>query len=940
MKSPFKFLDAYTREDREIFFGRDREIEEIYLKVFESKILLVYGISGTGKTSLIDCGLANKLEESDWLPVTVRRGSNIVDSLTKELEKAAIYPISIDTNKIVKAIQSIYLDHFKPIYLILDQFEELFIFGDREERREFIEIIKAIIDSDVQCRFIFSIREEYLASITEFELTINDFLSNRMRIEKMTSQHAIEVIEGPCKVHGIEVEDGFSEKLLDKLNPQGKDVELTFLQVFLDKIFKLANEKSKGSKTRNQEPGTRNEEQEAGDMGHGLVFSNNLLEEVGDVSDLLGSFLEEQVSQLDDPETGLVVLKGFVSVKGTKRQITEDEVVEFSKTLGKQIEPDKLKELIQRYVNLRILRDKDENNRYELRHDSLAAKIFEKITLVEKELLEVRQFIENAYQSYEKRKLLLNEKDLRYLKVYEDRLFLEGELKAFVDQCKKVIEAKHRAFKRILRISIAGFILFLASIGIYYFQSTSEAKQMEKVAKSLMQSGVAPELSFQSAVELYNMDTTSSIAHYALLNSFYELLDKGASYDSITDTFNNPYKMIFEFRPCKANIVSARFSDDGELIYGWLADNMVRVWDKKGSEILSLKEEKGAIVAVSLSGDGKHIAVIYVDSTGVLWDLKNERIFEFPVLINPVFNEKVIDFSPDGKLLAVAGINHDVVLYDLNGTMVQHLAGHAGNINYISFSHENRFIASASDDKSVIIWNYNKYSSTYGQYGEINGHIGKVRSCNFSASNKYLLTASDDSSLCIWNLNGDKRYEFNFNWEFDLFRGKICNAEFLGNDRVIRVTGYYSTYSKAIESSEKGIMGEFIYEQVLITGDDFYIQEGVSEISKLISRFDWWSDIANYRKLQFTDYSHLSNSLAEVPAGEKYTLLRSADLLPLKTFPGGKPSYSPDGNYLLCVHVNELKVYPVSVHEIFRLVEKEKIFGELKYSVSNWDPGL
>ncbi|MFO7922084.1 MAG: ATP-binding protein, partial [Bacteroidales bacterium] len=66
MKSPFEFPDSYTREDEEIFFGRDREIEELYRKVFESKTLLVYGISGTGKTSLIDCGLVNK--GADWLP--------------------------------------------------------------------------------------------------------------------------------------------------------------------------------------------------------------------------------------------------------------------------------------------------------------------------------------------------------------------------------------------------------------------------------------------------------------------------------------------------------------------------------------------------------------------------------------------------------------------------------------------------------------------------------------------------------------------------------------------------------------------------------------------------------------------------------------------------------------------------------------------------------
>ena len=85
--SPFKFLDSYTKEDKSIFFGRDKEIEELYQKVFESKILLVYGISGTGKTSLINCGLANKFAESDWLPINIRRGKDINESLANELAK-------------------------------------------------------------------------------------------------------------------------------------------------------------------------------------------------------------------------------------------------------------------------------------------------------------------------------------------------------------------------------------------------------------------------------------------------------------------------------------------------------------------------------------------------------------------------------------------------------------------------------------------------------------------------------------------------------------------------------------------------------------------------------------------------------------------------------------------------------------------------------------
>ena len=69
MISPFKFLDSYTKDDRAIFFGRERETEELYQKVFESKILLVYGVSGTGKSSLIHCGLAGKFSDIDRLSV-------------------------------------------------------------------------------------------------------------------------------------------------------------------------------------------------------------------------------------------------------------------------------------------------------------------------------------------------------------------------------------------------------------------------------------------------------------------------------------------------------------------------------------------------------------------------------------------------------------------------------------------------------------------------------------------------------------------------------------------------------------------------------------------------------------------------------------------------------------------------------------------------------
>src|SRR4028118_1989281 len=93
-KYPFKFLDAYSKEDTGIFFGRDEEINALYEMVFQSPILLIYGASGTGKTSLIQCGLASKFQSHDWLALTIRRGSNINTALEKVLADAGGNPDS------------------------------------------------------------------------------------------------------------------------------------------------------------------------------------------------------------------------------------------------------------------------------------------------------------------------------------------------------------------------------------------------------------------------------------------------------------------------------------------------------------------------------------------------------------------------------------------------------------------------------------------------------------------------------------------------------------------------------------------------------------------------------------------------------------------------------------------------------------------------------
>ena len=87
MQTPFKFLDAYELEDADIFFGRGQETRLLYESVKKNRLVLVYGPSGTGKTSLVKCGLASRFDSADWHPIHIQRNENINTSLQQQLQK-------------------------------------------------------------------------------------------------------------------------------------------------------------------------------------------------------------------------------------------------------------------------------------------------------------------------------------------------------------------------------------------------------------------------------------------------------------------------------------------------------------------------------------------------------------------------------------------------------------------------------------------------------------------------------------------------------------------------------------------------------------------------------------------------------------------------------------------------------------------------------------
>ena len=137
------------------------------------------------------------------------------------------------------------------------------------------------------------------------------------------------------------------------------------------------------------------------------------------------------------PDTALAILKSFVSYKGTKRLLNLAEVKDYANTLGEPVKEKDVLEIIGSLVHLRILHDKNEKGFYELRHDALAARIFQKISASEIEILEVRQFLESAHYFWKKHGVLLSEDDLRYINLYEKKLSLSEELSSLIGKSKE-----------------------------------------------------------------------------------------------------------------------------------------------------------------------------------------------------------------------------------------------------------------------------------------------------------------------------------------------------------------------------------------------------------------------------------------------------------------------------------------------------------------------
>jgi len=223
---PRSFRDEES--ERRLFFGRDQAIESLTHRIRAARLVVLFGKSGLGKTSLLQAGVYPKLrDEYHYLPIPVRFNQPGINP-AKTMIKAALAAGGIRGIEVIPGVRDSLWAFFRttdfwrgdalltPV-LVLDQFEEIFTLQSIEFRRKLAAGLHDLtsrrlpveaqdlrdseghrLSADLKLRMVLSLREEYLGALEELVAEVPDILETRFRLAPLDVDATRKAIEDPA----------------------------------------------------------------------------------------------------------------------------------------------------------------------------------------------------------------------------------------------------------------------------------------------------------------------------------------------------------------------------------------------------------------------------------------------------------------------------------------------------------------------------------------------------------------------------------------------------------------------------------------------------------------------------------------------------------------------------------------------------------------------
>ncbi|MCA9994479.1 MAG: hypothetical protein KDE56_01955 [Anaerolineales bacterium] len=259
--SPYKGLAAFTENDTDLFYGRQRFIAELQQAVAHQPLVALTGASGSGKSSLLQAGLLSRLRhQPNWLLAPIVRPEatpldNVVEALLRLLEPDQPYDLRREARlRLVDKITAgqltlveLGLDILRQhppqtrLLLTVDPFEELYTQSDKQSRRLFITQLLDLVDyrrpttTSSPFAVVIALRADFLGEVYADERLTAALRQHTLVLGPMNAVEIQEAIEQPATQRGVLFEPGLVQRLLDDVADEPG--QLPLLQFTLTELW-------------------------------------------------------------------------------------------------------------------------------------------------------------------------------------------------------------------------------------------------------------------------------------------------------------------------------------------------------------------------------------------------------------------------------------------------------------------------------------------------------------------------------------------------------------------------------------------------------------------------------------------------------------------------------------------------------------------------------
>jgi len=746
---PFKHLEWFTADDADTFFGRGREIRELYKAATLSDaapIVLLFGGTGVGKSSLLAAGLLPRLESGYEVEYVRRDGAvGLGGALTQILGGRG--------EGLNEAWRRREQELGRPLVVILDQVEEAWtrpLAGGQEEEAlaAGLRQIFGVRATRPQGRLILAFRKEWLAEVLGLLASARLPRPRRIELKHLGREGIVEAVSGAASTdrlrreYGLQIDPNLPLTVAEDLLDDPGAAIAPALQILLTKMWDQAT---------------------AADP-EAPEFSVALYQDLRRRGILLDDFLEEQLIGLREwhPETvdsglALDLLAHHTTPLGTAEV---RQAVEVAERYGNR---PRVIELLQhgkdRYLLAGSFRVKEERllpteetpgaeqepttGTSRLAHDTLAPLIRRRFRASDLPGQRASRVLQQRAVEWAEGKEgpPLDAADLAIVEQGETGMPARDEDEERLVAASRRQQDRRRRVRRGLWVAGAGLVAAIAFAGGFAWWQWKQAEESTRVA-------TAGKL---AATALNKLDDQLDLG--LLLSA--EAAKAASTFEPrnalLLSVQSNP-RLRIHLHGHVSWVTSLAFAPDGSTLASAGIDGTIHLWDVVAGQLLGkpLIGHEGAVSSVVFAPDGLTLASTGTDGTVLFWDVGNGQLLGRPSLgLGDALWSAA--FAPDGSTLVFSSEDGTLRLWDVaSGQLIgQPLTGHEGTITSVAFAPDGSTVASAGADGTLRLWDP---ASRQLLGPQLTGHDGVVSRVAFAPDGTALASAGADGSVRLWSV--------------------------------------------------------------------------------------------------------------------------------------------------------------------------------------------